>query len=98
MKMKKFGLIVALSALLPVTALVGATTAVAEESALAKALVGKLLYDIDGKKLAPIYKIDGSGAPQILLDGRAVTVPMSSLTEVDGKFTTKLTKRDLMTS
>jgi hypothetical protein len=98
MKMKTFGLVVALSALLPVTALVGATTAVAAESALAKALVGKLLYDIDGKKLAPIYKIDANGAPQILLDGKAVTVPMSSLTEVDGKFTTKMSKRDLMTS
>ncbi|WP_165183913.1 hypothetical protein [Caulobacter soli] len=95
--MKKFGLIVALSALLPVSALVGASTAAAE-SALEKVLIGKLLYDADGKKLAPIYKIDPSGSPQILLDGKAITVPMSSLTEVDGKFTTKLTKRDLMTS
>lgn len=97
--MKKFGLIVALSALLPVTALVGVSAAVAAEpSALAKVLVGKLLYDADGKKLAPIYKLDGNGVPQILLDGKIVTVPMSTLTEVDGKFTTKLTKRDLMTS
>jgi hypothetical protein len=95
--MKKFGLIVALSALLPVTALVGGG-AVAAESALSKALVGKLLYDIDGKKLAPIYKLDANGVPQILLEGKVVTVPMSTLTEVDGKFTTKLTKRDLMTS
>ena len=95
--MKKFGLIVALSALLPVTALVGGS-AVAAESALSKALVGKLLYDVDGKKLAPIYKLDEKGVPQILLDGKVITVPMSTLTEVDGKFTTKLSKRDLMTS
>ena len=96
--MKKFGLIVALSALLPVTALVSAGSAVAAESALSKALVGKLLYDVDGKKLAPIYKLDEKGVPQILLDGKVITVPMSTLTEVDGKFTTKLTKRDLVTS
>ena len=95
--MKKFGLIVALSALLPVCALSTAAVA-AEPSALAKVLVGKLLYDADGKKLAPIYKLDEKGVPQILLDGKVVTVPMSTLTEVDGKFTTKLTKRDLMTS
>jgi hypothetical protein len=95
--MKKFGLVVALSALLPVTALVGGS-AVAAESALSKALVGKLLYDVDGKKLAPIYKLDEKGVPQILLDGKVITVPMSTLTEVDGKFTTKLSKRDLMTS
>ncbi len=95
--MKKFGLIVALSALLPVCALSTAAVA-AEPSALAKVLVGKLLYDADGKKLAPIYKLDANGVPQILLAGKVVTVPMSSLTEVDGKFTTKLTLRDLMTS
>ena len=95
--MKKFGLIVALSALLPVCALSTAVVA-AEPSALAKVLVGKLLYDADGKKLAPIYKLDANGVPQILLAGKVVTVPMSSLTEVDGKFTTKLTLRDLMTS
>ncbi len=95
--MKKFGLVVALSAVLPLTALVGVNTATAQ-SALEKVLVGKLLYDAEGKKLAPIYKLDPSGSPQILLDGKAITVPMSSLTEVDGKFTTKLTKRELMTS
>lgn len=96
--MKKFGLIVALSALLPVCALSTAAAVAAEPSALAKVLVGKLLYDADGKKLAPIYKLDANGVPQILLAGKVVTVPMSTLTEVDGKFTTKLTLRDLMTS
>ena len=95
--MKKFGLVVALSAVLPLTTLVGVSAATAQ-SALEKVLVGKLLYDAEGKKLAPIYKLDPSGSPQILLDGKAITVPMSSLTEVDGKFTTKLTKRELMTS
>lgn len=94
--MKKFGLIVALSAALPLSAMVG-VGAVSAQSALEKVLVGKLLYDVDGKKLAPIYKIEG-GSAQILLEGKSVTVPMSSLTEVDGKFTTKLSKRELMTS
>jgi len=95
--MKKFGLIVALSTLLSGAVLIDAAIA-AEPSALAKVLVGKLLYDADGKKLAPIYKLDPNGVPQILLDGKIITVPMSTLTEVDGKFTTKLTKRELMTS
>jgi len=95
--MKNLGLIVALSTLLSGAALAGVAIA-AEPSALAKVLVGKLLYDADGKKLAPIYKLDPNGVPQILLDGKIITVPMSTLTEVDGKFTTKLTKRELMTS
>jgi hypothetical protein len=94
---KKFGLILALAAILPVSALVSVQPAVAQD-ALAKAMVGKLLYDADGKKLAAIYKLDAKGSPQILLEGKMVTVPLSTLKKDDDKFATTLTKRDLMTS
>ena len=96
--MKKFGLILALAAALPVSALVSVNTAVAQEDALSKAMVGKLLYDADGKKLAAIYKLDPKGSPQLLLDGKMVTVPLATMKKVDDKFATSLTKRDLMTA
>lgn len=96
--MKKFGLILALVAALPVSALVSVNAAAAAEpDGLVKVAVGKMLYDADGKKLAAIYKLDPKGSPQLLLEGKMVTVPTSTLTEVDGKFTTNMTKRDLMT-
>lgn len=95
--MKKFGLILALAAVLPVSALVSVNTAVAQD-ALAKAMVGKLLYDADGKKLAAIYKLDAKGSPQILLEGKMVTVPLATLKKDDDKFATTLTKKDLMTN
>lgn len=95
--MKKFGLILALAALLPVSALMSANTAVAQD-ALAKAMVGKLLYDADGKKLAAIYKLDAKGSPQILLEGKMVTVPLATLKKDEDKFSTSLTKKDLMTN
>ncbi len=94
--MKKFGLILALAAILPVTALVSVEPAMAQD-ALAKAMVGKLLYDADGKKLAAIYKLDAKGSPQILLEGKMVTVPLATLKKDDDKFATSLTKKDLMT-
>ncbi|MGR4864743.1 hypothetical protein [Caulobacter sp. LARHSG274] len=95
--MKKFGLILALVAALPVSALVSVSAvAAAEPEGLVKVAVGKMLYDADGKKLAAIYKLDSKG-PQLLLDGKVVTVPAATLTEVDGKFATSMTKRDLMT-
>ncbi|WP_165189691.1 hypothetical protein [Caulobacter soli] len=67
------------------------------QDALAKAMVGKLLYDADGKKLAAIYKLDAKGSPQILLEGKMVTVPLATLKKDDDKFATSLTKKDLMT-
>jgi len=94
---KKFGLILALAAVLPVSALVSVNTAVAQD-ALAKAMVGKLLYDADGKKLAAIYKLDPKGSPQILLEGKMVTVPLATLKKDEDKFSTSLTKKDLMTN
>jgi hypothetical protein len=95
---KKFGLILALVAALPVSALVSVNVAAAAEPVgLVKVSVGKMIYDADGKKLAAIYKLDPNGSPQLLLEGKMVTVPTSTLTEVDGKFATSMTKRDLMT-
>lgn len=96
MVVKKFGLILALAAVLPVTALVSANTAFAADDALSKAMVGKLLYDGEGKKLAAIYKLDANGSPQILLEGKMVTVPLATLKKDDDKFATSLTKKDLM--
>ncbi len=94
--MKKFGLILALAAVLPVSALVSAQPALAQD-ALAKAMVGKLLYDADGKKLTAIYKLDAKGSPQILLEGKMVTVPLATLKKEDDKFVTSMTRKDLMT-
>jgi hypothetical protein len=75
----------------------GANAAVAAEAdAQATPVAGKMLYSADGKKLAAVYKIDASGAPQILLEGKLVTIPVSTLSEVDGKVGTSLTKRDLL--
>ncbi len=52
---------------------------------------GKMLLAADGARLAPIYRVAG-GDPQIILDGRMVTVPSNTVAMVDGKLTTSLTK------
>ncbi|TXC70262.1 hypothetical protein FSB78_04365 [Sphingomonas ginsenosidivorax] len=94
--MNKFALILAAVALTPATATF-ATEAV-ETANVATPVVGKMLYSTGGKKLAPVYKLDASGAPQILLEGRMITVPSSTLSAVDGRVETSLTKKVLMTS
>ena len=60
-------------------------------------VVGKMLYSTGGKKLAPVYKLDSTSAPQIMLEGKLITIPAATLTEVEGRIETSLTKKDLMT-
>lgn len=99
MIVKNPGLILAL-ALAPAAMLVSVAANATDPAATATAatpIVGKMLYGADGKKLAAIYRLDASGAPQVLLEGKLVTIPASSLSEVDGRITTNLTKKDILT-
>ncbi len=55
---------------------------------------GTMLYS-DGKRVAAIYRIASDGNPQVIVEGRLVTVPASTLSEVNGKVTTSLTKQEI---
>ncbi len=91
--MKKFVLVCLATLLAPATAAFAAPA----DAAAATPVVGNMLYSADGKKLAPVYKLDSSGAPQVLIDGQLLTVPVSTLSAVNGHVETSLTKRDLLT-
>lgn len=69
---------------------------VTEEAAAPLALnAGKMLYNAAGYRIAPIYRVTSDGNPQIILNGRLVTVPASTLSEVGGKITTSLSKKEI---
>jgi hypothetical protein len=53
---------------------------------------GKMLLGADGGRLAPVYRVAADGSAQIILDGKLITVPASTLSTVSGKLTTSLTK------
>lgn len=59
---------------------------------------GMMLYSSTGNRVAPIYRVTADGSPQLILNGRLVTVPASTLTLVDGKVTTSLTKSEIANS
>jgi predicted permease len=61
----------------------------------AKVTTGKMLYSADGRRIASIYRVTSEGAPQVILDGKLITVPVSSLSEANGKVTTSLSKPEL---
>ena len=72
--------------------------AVAERTAAASAVTattGNMLYGPDGRRIAAVYRAAANGDAELILDGRLLTVPASSLSINTGKLTTSLTKREI---
>jgi hypothetical protein len=57
---------------------------------------GKMLYSANGGRLASVYRVDDDGAVALILDGKMRTVPADTLSVVDGKLTTRLSKADVL--
>jgi hypothetical protein len=57
---------------------------------------GKMLIAANGARLGAVYRVGADGAAQIIIDGRMVTVPANTLSSVDGKLTTSLTKSQVL--
>ncbi|MDE8653461.1 hypothetical protein [Novosphingobium album (ex Liu et al. 2023)] len=101
--MKKFAALAAVATIAtlaaPSIAFAETTQAVHEVTEEAAAPVeinaGKMLYSAAGYRIAPIYRVSAEGNPQVILNGRLVTVPASTITDVDGKVTTSLTKKEI---
>lgn len=56
---------------------------------------GQVLYDAKGKRVVTINRVTSEGAVRIIFDGRLLTVPTETLSLVNGKLTTSLTKAEL---
>jgi hypothetical protein len=59
---------------------------------------GKMLYAANGQRIASIYRVTSAGVAQVILNGKLVSVPTATLSEVDGKIVTSLSKADLARS
>jgi hypothetical protein len=72
--------------------------AATQSAAPVNVVAGKTLYSANGNRIATVYRVSAEGRVQVILDGKLITVPSSSLSEVDGKPTTSLTKAELLRS
>lgn len=59
---------------------------------------GKMIYGANGQRIAAVYRVTATGLVQVIIDGKLITVPSSSLSDVNGKITTTLTKSELVRS
>lgn len=57
---------------------------------------GQMLLDNGGARLGVVYKVTADGSAQIILDGKLITVPATTLSQSDGKLTTSLGKNQLI--
>jgi hypothetical protein len=57
---------------------------------------GSMILAANGSRLAPVYRVGADGAAQIILDGKMVTIPASTLSVSDGHLTTSLTKSEVL--
>jgi hypothetical protein len=57
---------------------------------------GKMLVAANGARLGTVYRVGADGSAQLIIDGKMVTVPASTLSITDGKLTTSLTKSEVL--
>lgn len=93
--MKKTISLLAIAAAAMTPALANAQTAT---STPVVASAGKALYSTDGKRIGAVYRVLPNGSPQLILGGKLVTVPASTLSGDNGKVMTSLTRAQLASS
>ncbi len=71
------------------------TAASAPAAAPVTVKTGKFLFVAGGSRAGSIVRVAADGSPVIIMDGRTITVPASTLSDANGKLTTSLTKREV---
>ena len=56
---------------------------------------GKMLVGADGARLGAVYRVSSDGSPQLIVNGKMVTVPAATLSMVDGELKTSLSKSEV---
>lgn len=73
----------------------GVPAAVVAQAPAAAVSQGKMIYTSAGQRLAPVYRVTSTGDAQIIHNGKLVTIPASTLSEVEGKLTTSLSRKEV---
>ena len=82
--------------MLSICAVLSMVSAEAGAEGSAVATKGTMLFAADGGRLGPVYRVTGDGAAQLIIDGKMVSVPASTISSKDGKLTTSLKKSEVI--
>jgi hypothetical protein len=67
-----------------------------DDAASAVATKGKMLVAADGARLGTVYRVGSDGAVQMIIAGKMITVPASTLSSVGGRLVTSLSKSEVL--
>jgi len=87
--MKSLILVLGLAAAAAVAQAQSAPAAVGTVGTISK---GQLLVSATGARLGVVYRVAADGSPQIMFDGKLITIPAATLSSSDGKLITSLSK------
>jgi hypothetical protein len=76
--------------------LAGVTAAAQNAPSTVVAEKGKMLVASNGARLGNVYRVGPDGSAQLIIDGKLVTVPVTTLSSADGKLTTSLSKSEVL--
>jgi hypothetical protein len=82
--------------MLSICAALSMVSAEAGAEGSAVATKGTMLFAADGGRLGPVYRVTSDGAAQLIIDGKMVSVPASTISTKDGKLTTSLKKSEVI--
>jgi len=68
-----------------------------DDAASTVAVKGKMLISADGARLGTVYRVSSDGAAQMIIDGKMITIPASTLSSVEGRLVTSLSKKQVLT-
>jgi hypothetical protein len=68
----------------------------AAQAATVAVEVGKLLVDVEGKRIGAVYRVGEDGSAQVIIDGKIYVVPATTLSVDDDKLVTSLKKKDVL--
>ncbi|HMK84476.1 MAG TPA: hypothetical protein VK437_00840 [Steroidobacteraceae bacterium] len=71
-------------------------SASADAAGSSLATKGKMLITSNGARLGQVYRVGADGSAQMIIDGRLISVPASTLSNVDGRLTTRLSKSEVL--
>jgi sporulation protein YlmC with PRC-barrel domain len=64
----------------------------------AEAVVGKAIYAQGGKRIGTVYAVKADGSAQVIINGKLVTIPASTITTANGRVETSINKSALVAS
>ena len=57
---------------------------------------GKMLVSADGSRIGAVYRVSDDGSAQVIVNGKLVSIPASTLSVTDGKLTTSMSRHEVM--